>query len=176
MIPRRILILGEPGSGKNWLGTRLAKRLKVKFQDLDDFFFIRKFDKPRPKHLRAKLCAQASKKSSWVMVGVPFSWIGPAVRRSQQIIVLKEKFVVEAYRILKRSLINRLKRRTKESFVETFKLIKWNYDDFHTPNGADARTIRKIRRTYPKKSVELSSKKDVAAFLAKQNLDQGRSS
>ena len=40
MDPAKVLIIGNAGSGKTWLGTRLAKRLQCEVMQLDDIFWM----------------------------------------------------------------------------------------------------------------------------------------
>jgi SpoVK/Ycf46/Vps4 family AAA+-type ATPase len=39
----RILILGAPGTGKNWTGERIAKNLGIPFYDTDDIAWKQKY-------------------------------------------------------------------------------------------------------------------------------------
>jgi shikimate kinase len=41
MIPSKIVLLGYMGSGKSVIGSLLEKRLKIPFQDLDDYIVLR---------------------------------------------------------------------------------------------------------------------------------------
>jgi len=93
---KRILVIGDPGSGKNYLGERLASHFKILFKDMDDFIWKRRFNISRLKPERKKLLSTVVKKDSWLLAGVPASWMQSAVVSAQAIIILKESLFIEA--------------------------------------------------------------------------------
>lgn len=101
---KKILILGSSGSGKTYLGNILSKKLKIKQYDLDDIKYKRKFDIGRTKEEKIKLITKLTKKSSWIMTGISFSWIDRAVESADKIIMLKRNIFLESYRVIKRFL------------------------------------------------------------------------
>lgn len=67
----KIIILGNSGSGKTWLATRLSTILMVSIVHLDDLFWEPgRFDKKR-NHREVELLVKESKaSSSWIVEGV----------------------------------------------------------------------------------------------------------
>ena len=74
----RILITGNSGSGKTWLGERLAERLNVPLVQLDDLNWDGAYGgKQRDKRLVFDEVVERSMQSAWVMEGV-YGWLLPA--------------------------------------------------------------------------------------------------
>ena len=58
MKPRRILIFGNPGSGKTSLAKKLSFKTGIPWKDLDDFVWMRRFDTSRPRPARKRMLAR----------------------------------------------------------------------------------------------------------------------
>ena len=169
-LPKRILILGAPATGKNFLAERISILARIKFYDLDDIYYRRKFDIPRPDHLRKRKLDRLSKNKSWIIGGLPFSWIGSALRRADMIIILKERFHIKVIRILMRSFRRRLKGEAiNESLSGLVEFIHDSYHYFHKPTGKGSVSLREFQKAYGSKMIVLSSKKEVSEFLKSVN-------
>lgn len=74
----RILITGNGGSGKTWLGERLSERLAVPLVRLDDVYWQDAYGgKERDKRVVFDEVAERATEGSWVMEGV-YGWLLPA--------------------------------------------------------------------------------------------------
>ena len=74
----RVLITGNGGSGKTWLGGRLAERLSVPPVRLDDLYWDGAYGgKERDKRVVFDEVAERAAERSWVMEGV-YGWLLPA--------------------------------------------------------------------------------------------------
>ncbi len=74
----RILITGNSGSGKTWLGERLSERLAVPLVRLDDVYWQDAYGgKERDKQVVFHEVAERATEGSWVMEGV-YGWLLPA--------------------------------------------------------------------------------------------------
>jgi adenylate kinase family enzyme len=74
----RLLITGNGGSGKTWLGERLAQCLAVPLLRLDDFYWDGAYGgKERDKRVVFGEVAERANEGSWVMEGV-YGWLLPA--------------------------------------------------------------------------------------------------
>jgi len=165
-LPKRILIVGASGTGKNFLGDKLSKLTGLKVYDLDDVYFIRKFDKPRPKRLRKGLADKMAGRKKWIIVGLHiFEWASSAFEKADLIILLNERFLTEAIRIFRRYLRRNGERKTMESLLGTLKLIRDDYMCFHHHKGKGKLVTKDIKSKYAHKTVVLSSKKEVERFL-----------
>lgn len=74
----RILITGSGGSGKTWLGERLAQRLSLPLVRLDDLFWAGEYGgEARDKQVVFGDVVARAAEPSWVMEGV-YGWLLPA--------------------------------------------------------------------------------------------------
>lgn len=74
----RVLITGNGGSGKTWLGERLAQRLSVPLVRFDDLYWDGAYGgKERDKRVVLDDVAARAAEGSWVMEGV-YGWLLPA--------------------------------------------------------------------------------------------------
>jgi adenylate kinase family enzyme len=167
-LPKRIFIIGPPGSGKSYLADRLSELTGIKHYDTDDMRYIRKYDTVRPIAARRRKLVAVAKRDSWIIAGVSLSFSDAAIERSQLIVILWEKFHLTAFRIIRRSIMRVLsKMPSKESVGGTLKLVKWNYEAFHKKGGKQAELLGQIRKEYGHKVLVLKSKKEVATFIEK---------
>lgn len=168
--PERILIVGAAGSGKNFLGEKLSKITGLKLYDLDDAYFIRKFDKPRPKHLRKGVADRMANRKKWIIVGLHvFDWASTAFEKADLIILLNEKLAVETVRMIRRYLRRKEKGKMMESVPSLLKLIKDNYYCFHHYKGKGRVVAKEIKEKHADKLLVLSSRKEVEEFVIKIN-------
>lgn len=76
---RRILIIGNAGSGKTWLAGRVSALLHLDAIHLDDLRWQPgRYGTPRDNQLVIDEVARASEADSWVMEGV-YGWLAKAV-------------------------------------------------------------------------------------------------
>ncbi|KQW80437.1 hypothetical protein ASC89_10205 [Devosia sp. Root413D1] len=74
----RVLITGNGGSGKTWLGERLSRRLAVPLVRLDDLYWEGAYGgKERDKRVVFDEVVERATEGSWVMEGV-YGWLLPA--------------------------------------------------------------------------------------------------
>lgn len=162
---KRILIIGDPGSGKNYLGERLAAHFKISFKDMDDFIWKRRFDISRPKLERKKLLAKAVKKESWLFAGIPSSWMQSAIVSAQVIIILKESLFIETMRVMLRFLKRKFTTNYKETLKGLKELIIYDYSEFHKLTGNKKMMMGEINKKYNSKTYILNSKSEVNILL-----------
>lgn len=74
----RVLITGNSGSGKTWLGERLSKGLAVPLVRLDDLYWAGEYGgEARDKQVVVDDVATRAAEPAWVMEGV-YGWLLPA--------------------------------------------------------------------------------------------------
>jgi hypothetical protein len=85
----RILITGNGGSGKTWLGERVSQRLSVPLVRLDDLYWDGAYGgKERDKRLVFDEVVERAAQDAWVMEGV-YGWLLPAaLPRATEFILL----------------------------------------------------------------------------------------
>lgn len=84
----RTFIIGNGGSGKSWLGRRLAERHGVPLVHLDDLHWLPNFAGERPRDERDRLVADASEGEAWVMEGIYGSILQQVLARVTRLIWL----------------------------------------------------------------------------------------
>lgn len=118
----RIYILGISGSGKTFLGRILSDKLKITHYDLDDIYFIHKYDKPRTKLGRIrKLKELLRKKRKWIIDGNGGLWNRNSMKKADLVIWLQTPLTIRSWRIIKRFL--RRRGRHKETLKDCLSLV-----------------------------------------------------
>jgi adenylate kinase family enzyme len=75
---RRVLITGNGGSGKTWLGKQIASRLSLPLTSLDDVYWTDAYGGiARPKEDVFREVEALAGKDAWVIEGV-YGWLLPA--------------------------------------------------------------------------------------------------
>jgi adenylate kinase family enzyme len=111
MIPKRVHIVGGPGSGKSTLGTALAGRLGVRVFDLDDIALAEGADQLRPIRdfaTRGAAVRQLAADAVWVTEGTFLWWTDALFERADVVIWLDPPWWLAAVRILRRHLADYL--------------------------------------------------------------------
>ena len=135
MPKNRIYILGTSGSGKTFLAKKLSNAMNIKHYDLDDVFWVRKYDKKRDEKDRIKLLDKICRSKQWIIEGVYTSWVEKASKRSDLVIWLDTPSYAIIWRIIYRFL--QRKRKHQESWKDIIALIKYarNYRKKDQPAG-----------------------------------------
>lgn len=163
---KRILVLGDPGSGKNFVGKRLSGKLNISFYDLDDLKFKRKYDIIRPNNVLEKMIVSLANKPAWIISGVTYVGIESVIKRSDLILVLRESFLVESFRILRRWLSRQFARNApRETLKNIIALIKWDYQEFHKIGGKETAFFNSLKKKYKNKVRILKNKSEIDEFI-----------
>ena len=85
------------------------------------------------------------------------------MEKSDRIVILKISKITRIYRTIKRSIIERIKRKRKESFYSVIKMIKWGieYDKKILPE------IFSLTKEFKNKIIILKSNKEINNYLEK---------
>ena len=163
----RICILGASGTGKTHLAYALASLLDIPVVDLDDIIFIRKYDIVRPKDKRRELLRRRLKSKKWIIAGMLSSWNSAMLPLADRIIILRERFVVEAVRIVRRYFQRKVfARERRESLRGLIAFLIKDYRTYHGSQAPKGRALRNIQRKYRRKVIFLDSKREVGEFIA----------
>ena len=131
----RIHIIGGPGSGKTFIAAKLAKHFRIPSHDLDDLFWdgaaltygVRADSLERDRQL-AFIVSQ----DGWIIEGVYYQWLGPAIDAADVIVALTPSVWVRHWRVIRRFLLRKLGRipSKRESLADIWRLLCWshNYD------------------------------------------------
>jgi len=164
--PKKIFIMGSPGSGKSYLADKLSEMTGIKHYDLDDIRYIRKYDILRPMVVRKRKLNAITKRNSWIVAGTSLSFSGSAIKRAQLIVILKESFPLTAFRTARRFIMRQSgKKAPKETVGALLGLIRYNYVSYHKKGASRIKQFKQIRKEYGRKVIVLASKKEVKTFL-----------
>ncbi|MBN1275775.1 hypothetical protein JXA12_05825 [Candidatus Woesearchaeota archaeon] len=161
----RILILGAPGTGKNWLSERVSTALSIPFFDTDDIAWKRKYAQKRT---HEEICALVEKnvvKDSWVIGSGARSYLESAVMRSTHIIILQEPFARTVFRIFRRYL-NRKVKREYDTLKGVLWLVKDSRQRYYKSSGKIYQFYEQLKKDFPEKTMVLS-KKGTKEYLSK---------
>ncbi|MGD9276691.1 MAG: hypothetical protein PVJ67_05955 [Candidatus Pacearchaeota archaeon] len=154
MKDKRILIFGRAGTGKNWFGEKLSEKLKIKFYDMDDFSWKKRFTVRYSKTEILKNAQSAVRKEKWIIGGWTAAYADLAKEKADLIIILKANFLVTTYRIIRRNIKHKGK---EESPYNSFQLAWQNFLVYFWKDEQKAR-FEDIIRKYPKKVLILNQK------------------
>jgi adenylate kinase family enzyme len=122
MKQNRIYILGTIGSGKSFLANRLSKILNIPCYDLDDIFWLNKFNKKRNKMERNQLFQKLCNKKEWIIEGVYSTWVEEGIKKSDLVIFLDINTLTLLYRTIKRYIKReKSKKKGKDRYQENLK-------------------------------------------------------
>lgn len=127
---QRIHIIGGPGSGKTYLGRRLARALSLPLHELDDIFWDKNADRYGVKASedeRNRKLADIVVQQGWIIEGVYYGWLGESFAAADVVIVLRPGNFTRNWRVIKRYIYRRLGivAGKKEGFSDLVGLINW---------------------------------------------------
>ena len=163
---QRILILGNAGSGKTFLGRKLADLLDLELIHLDYYFWQPGWRKPA-REVWIKKITHLISKPKWVMDGNYSSNLELRLDKADTVIFLQESRFKCLWRCFRRYLQHRGRNRPDlqpgcpESLDLEFIRWIWNYPQKEKPE-----IFRKIKKTTVDFFV-LKGKGEVAEFLQK---------
>jgi hypothetical protein len=102
--PRRIHIVGGPGSGKTTLAMRLGGVLDVPAHDLDLVAYERGTGRRRDSQQRRAMAERIAETSGWVVEGIYLAWCEPLAERADLVVWLDVPWRTAAYRIVRRHI------------------------------------------------------------------------
>jgi len=159
---KRILIFGMAGTGKNWFGERLSKKLRIHFYDTDDMAWKKRFTIMRSWEKKSEMLKKVSKKDKWIIGSGATSYVSPAEKKADLIIILKANFFCSTYRIINRHIKNNRSGK-EESLNNVFGIAYSNFLSYISKNGMNAH-LEKLKSKYPKK-VKVFSQREKHEFL-----------
>jgi adenylate kinase family enzyme len=118
---KRIYIIGTSGSGKTFFANQISKKLKIKYYDLDDFYWIKKYTKKRTEDKRRDLAKKLSNKQKWIAEGIFGSWAIDLIKKADLVIWVQTPAYLRTIRILKRNFS-----RENEKLIDSLKLAKYS--------------------------------------------------
>lgn len=123
MKPKKIFIVGSPGSGKTTLASKLSNQFGIPHFDLDDIRFMPNGNR-RPDVQAIPLVEELTQKSAWIIEGVYVGWIKHLAHKADLVIWLDTSLLRAFYRIFIRYLKNINNQNRFYGFVSTLILLK----------------------------------------------------
>ncbi|BCA56286.1 DNA topology modulation protein FlaR [Nitrospira sp. KM1] len=130
--PRRIHIIGAPGSGKSHAAIQLSKRAGIPAYDLNDLFWdrsVKRYGVRAPEIERNAWFAELVKQECWIFEGVYLSWVQAGFDKADVIGVLTPSALLRDWRIIKRFVYRKLGMTPAKSerIIDLCRLIQWNH-------------------------------------------------
>lgn len=103
--PRRICVVGGPGTGKTTYACQLARALGIHFYELDALAYERDGVTPRPLAVRQLALREILAQPTWIIEGIYLWWTEEVFRRADLIVWLDQvSWTPAAWRVAQRSL------------------------------------------------------------------------
>jgi len=159
----KIIIIGPSLSGKTYFSKKLSSVINIPTHDLDDIIWKEKFTKRNSYVNVKKEFTKIHSKRKWIIEGIYGSWIEPAVKKADLIILMypnKYKFILRFFkRLIKR------KDFTFKNIKESLRLLKLSltYNKRNTVSSYK-KHLQLIRRN-KKQFIILKTNKDKINFL-----------
>jgi adenylate kinase family enzyme len=159
---KRIFIFGGTGSGKTTLAKRLSKLSKIPYYTTDDMVYKIDWGHKRTEKEKKEILKQTAKKTKWIIEGVHGqTWLNPAVKRAEFIILLDIKLSTLLTRVTKRYF-----REEKQHYSGLKSLIKMLYWSYIYRKDAYLQHKEHIRKN-KKSHIVLKNNKEIEEFLRK---------
>jgi adenylate kinase family enzyme len=98
---KRILIIGNGGSGKTYLANELANKLNLKVYHLDEYYWQNDGSRVKLNDWK-KIHSTLTKNDSWIIEGTQMRLLKNRMSKSDFIIVLNTNLVTCLYRVVKK--------------------------------------------------------------------------
>ena len=159
---KRILIVGDSGRGKSTMADFLSKNLNLKHQDLDDFFWEKKFTVKRDKSNQLEMVKNFLKENNeWVIEGTTRDMASLCMKDADVIIHMWFKSILDQLICISKRSYKR-----KEKFGPYFDLcfttILKRYKLGKRNMGKPS--VKELIDEYSEKVINLSSWEDITNF------------
>ncbi len=165
---RRILIIGNSGSGKTWLSQRLSELLNVGVIHFDDIFWEQGgFNKKREREIVYQEITKLSQGDNWIMEGVFGDLALKAIPYATTLIFLNKEWSE-----CKKALISRGSQSSKQLCSEkdaeaNFQnLISWASEYYKRNSPSSLVGHSKLYNNFSKPKYELCSRSETLKLLS----------
>lgn len=164
----RTLILGNSGSGKSWLATRLAQTFGVAALDLDAVHWLPGgYGAARDKHEALAMVRAAAEKPAWIMEGV-YGWLAEAALPETATLIWLTIPTAECLDNLRQRGIRR--GGNEASFNA---LLEWAADYEGRRTSSSLAGHAELFASFTRQKIRLSSRGETDQFLASMSGSEG---
>lgn len=151
---KRVVTLGDSGRGKSTLSKHLSGKYNLKYIELDDIFWLKKFTEKRTDEEQIGLLKDIlAKENNWVIEGSTRHLVSLCLEQADCIIHLSFKnILIQWYYVLKRGF--KRKDSLKESLNLCVHLFKKRYG---LGNSKGKQSVRDMIKPFSEKVIELNS-------------------
>ena len=154
----RIIIMGNTGSGKSWLASRLGGVLGLAATDLDDIHWLSgRYDRKREKGEAIQLAVAAASGQAWIVEGV-YGWLIEPISDKATFLVWLDPSWDDCYGNLKK----RYRGKTDSpSFVD---LVAWAEDYWNRQTPSSFSGHKAIFESFAGPKARLRTRREVVEF------------
>jgi adenylate kinase family enzyme len=125
--PRRIHIVGGPGSGKTTLARQIADRIKTQYFELDKIGYEGDSGSQRSLELRLFDVKQIANQPSWVTEGIYLNWTKDLMEAADAIVWLDLPWRIAGWRMFRRHLKAEIHRNNRHpGWRKLYKFMQWS--------------------------------------------------
>jgi adenylate kinase family enzyme len=162
----RTIIIGNSGSGKTWLATRLSEADRCPVIHLDHIFWEPGgFDQPRPPEVVTHMIEASKKEDSWIAEGVFGELAAQFVDRAQYLIWLDIDWPTCRSRLLKRGSESKRHMGRQESEEGLRKLMEWASGYYQRTNARSYDGHKKLLTKFPGQRMHLRTENEVIRMI-----------
>jgi adenylate kinase family enzyme len=163
-IIKKIIIMGEAGSGKTTLGVKISELTKIPHYSTDDFYYEVKFAKPRDKKESIDKIMEVFKKDMWLVEGTTQYLITGGFASADLVLHVTHKSIWrQFYRLARRYF-----QREEDTIWGTIKLMRHVlYTKYHIGYRKNKLTTKEFIKENKIKTIELTSFRDINNFFEK---------
>lgn len=124
--PRKIHIVGGPGSGKTTLARQIARRSNIRCYDLDEMGYEGGSGSERPLEIRLADVSRIAAQESWITEGAFLGWTRELFGKAEVVVWLDLPWRVARWRIFTRHLKAELRRNNRHpGWRKLYNFMKW---------------------------------------------------
>jgi len=162
---KRILVLGDSGRGKSTLSKLLSEKYNLKYVELDDIFWVKKYTEKRTNEEQIDLLRKIlGEEESWIIEGSTRHLVSQCLEPADCIIHLSFKnILIQWYYVFKRGFVRRDS--LKDSFNLCIHLFKKRYG---FGNSKGKQSFKDIIKPFSEKVMEINSWKKINRLIGER--------
>ncbi len=164
----RIIIVGNSGSGKTWLATRLAAAMSAPVVHLDDLFWEPGgFDKKRSCREVDLLIQKSRKETAWIVEGVFGELAQQYLDDAELFVWLDIDWHICKTRLEERGSQSKIHMEREQSEEGLRDLLEWASGYYHREDLRSHKGHESLFEMFRRDKIRLTSESDVGSFMEK---------